>query len=87
MAGLNAYRARYDVVDSVIDGNKATAAAGFGGGIASQSNFATGTIPASIINLTRTLVRKNEALTSSGVGGGIVVLGDDDRRTRSRTRW
>ncbi len=75
--GLNAYRARYDILDSVIDGNKATATGGFGGGIASQSNFASATYVASIINLTRTLVRKNEALASSGVGGGIVMQGDN----------
>ncbi len=75
--GLNAYRARYDIVDSVIDTNRATAVGGFGGGIASQSNLASATYVASIINLTRTLLRKNEALAAGGVGGGIVMQGDN----------
>ena len=75
--GLNAYRARYEIVDSVIDGNIVTGANGFGGGIGTQSNFASATIPASIINLTRTLVRNNEALTANRVGGGIVMQGDN----------
>jgi hypothetical protein len=75
--GLNSYRARYDVVDSVIDSNRTNLAAGFGGGIAAQSNYAAsdGVAP-SYIALTRTLVRNNTALMPSGVGGGIVVGGD-----------
>ena len=69
--GLNAYRGRYDVVDSIVDGNQSTN--GFGGGIAASSNFATAQMPGSIVNLTTTLVRNNTA----PIGGGIVVLGDN----------
>ncbi len=69
--GLNAYRGRYDVFQSIVDGNQSTS--GFGGGIAASSNFATAQAPGSIINLTTTLVRNNTAT----LGGGIVVLGDN----------
>ena len=69
--GLNAYRGRYDVVDSIVDANQSTN--GFGGGIAASSNFATAQMPGSIVNLTTTLVRNNTA----PLGGGIVVLGDN----------
>jgi FG-GAP-like repeat len=80
--GLNAYRARYDVVDSVIDANRATA--GFGGGITASSNFATPQMPPSMINLTTTLVRNNAA----PIGAGIAVIGDNysnERTTLSLT--
>jgi hypothetical protein len=77
--GLNAYRARYDVVDSVIDGNEARVRTdggvpgGFGGGVnALSNNPSPSTGPVSVVNLTRTLVRNNEGVT----GGGIVVTGD-----------
>jgi hypothetical protein len=73
--GLNAYRARYDIVDSVIDSNQATGRTdgGIGGGITASSNNVTAPpMPASIVNLTGTLVRNNTSLT----GGGIVVTGD-----------
>jgi hypothetical protein len=69
--GLNAYRSRYDIIDSVIDSNVATT--GFGGGIAASSNNATAQMPGSLINLTTTLVRNNTAPT----GGGIAVVGDN----------
>jgi hypothetical protein len=70
--GLNAYRAEYDIFDSVIDSNQATN--GFGGGIAAFSSNVPGSPvrPASIINVSQTLVRNNAATT----GGGIVVAGD-----------
>ena len=73
--GLNAYRARYDIVDSVIEGNQATGRAdgGIGGGITGSSNNVTLPVrPSSVITLTRTLVRNNIGLT----GGGVVVTGD-----------
>ena len=77
--GLAAYRARYDIVDSVVDSNQTTARSdgglegGFGGGIHAISATVTGPPrPASIVNLTRSLVRRN----TSVVGGGIVVTGD-----------
>ena len=71
--GLNAYRGRYDIFDSVIDSNQATN--GFGGGIAATSNtVAQPARPASIVNLTQTLVRRNYA---SGGGGGIAIVGDN----------
>lgn len=74
--GLNAYRARYELVDSVIDGNVAAPAAHatFGGGIAATSNNPAAPIrPGSVINLTRTLVRNNVA----PMGAGIAVVGDN----------
>ncbi len=77
--GLNAYRARYDIVDSLIDSNQATARgdggpnSGTGGGIdAISTNVTPPARPASVVNLTRSLVRNNTSL----VGGGIVVTGD-----------
>jgi VCBS repeat protein/parallel beta helix pectate lyase-like protein len=79
--GLNAYRSRYDIVDSIIDSNQAKAAYGFGGGIAATSNGASTSMPASVINLTGTLVRNNVALAADGsqtaAAGGIAVLGDN----------
>ena len=69
--GLNAYRGRYDIVDSVIDSNQATS--GFGGGIAATSNNATPQMPGSLINLTTTLVRNNTA----PMGGGMAAVGDN----------
>ena len=77
--GLNAYRARYDIVDSIIDANQAISRGdgglqgGFGGGIhATSTNVGTPARPASIVNLTGTLLRNSTAIT----GGGIVVTGD-----------
>jgi hypothetical protein len=80
--GLNAYRARYDIVDSVIDANAVTPRGagqipgGFAGGInaSSANGGAVPPRPASIVNLTRSLVRNNVGIT----GGGIVVTGDVD---------
>ena len=71
--GLNTYRARYDIIDSVIDSNHANN--GFGGGIAATSNnVAPSPVrPASIVNVTQTLVRNN---TATAAGGGIAVAGD-----------
>ena len=81
--GLNAFRARYDVVDSVIDANQAMARTdggvpgGIGGGINAMSqNPAPSTGPVSTVNLTGTLVRNNLGVT----GGGIVVTGDVNLR-------
>jgi hypothetical protein len=79
--GLNAYRSRYDIVDSVIDSNQARAAYGFGGGIAATSNNASASMPGSIINLTGTLVRNNASLNFAA--GGIAVLGDNFSNTRA----
>ena len=80
-AGLNAYRARYDIVDSVIEANVAVptatapATTGFGGGIAASSNNPAPPLgPGSIVNLTRTLVRNN---TATVAGGGIAMVGDN----------
>jgi parallel beta-helix repeat protein len=85
--GLNAYRSRYDVVDSVIDSNQATARNGFGGGIAATSNNASSSMPGSVVNLTGTLVRNNVALAADGsqtaVAGGIAVLGDNFSGTKA----
>ncbi len=75
--GLNAYRGRYDIVDSVIDANRATT--GFGGGVTASSNFATPEMPPSIVNLTSTLVRNNAA----PIGAGIAVVGDNFSNERS----
>jgi hypothetical protein len=86
-AGLNAYRARYDVVDSVIAENVAAAASqantGFGGGIAATSNNPPGAPsgPGSIVNLTRTLVRQNTAVVA---GAGIAIFGDNFSAVRAR---
>ena len=79
-AGLNAYRARYDLVDTVIDGNVASATAtdpnsGMGGGIAaSANNVSTPLRPATVLTLTRTLVSNN---TSNRAGGGLAIFGDN----------
>ena len=78
--GLSAYRARYDIVDSLIESNQAAARSdggavqgGFGGGIAASStNVTSPPQPASIVNLTGTMVRNNMSIT----GGGVVVTGD-----------
>ena len=75
--GLNAYRGRYDLVDSVIDANRATA--GFGGGVTASSNYSTPQMPASVINLTTTLVRNNAA----PIGGGIALVGDNFSNERA----
>jgi fibronectin-binding autotransporter adhesin len=69
--GLNGYRSRYDIVDSVIDGNQATA--GFGGGISTSSNFATAQLPSTVITLTTSLVRNNTA----PMGAGVAIVGDN----------
>jgi hypothetical protein len=86
--GLNSYRARYDIVDSIIESNSAlpTAAApattGFGGGIAATSNNPPPEIvrPGAVVNLTRTLVRGNSGPFS---GGGIAVFGDNYTATKA----
>ena len=74
---MNAYRGRYDIVDSVIDANRATA--GFGGGVTASSNYSTPQMPASVINLTTTLVRNNAA----PIGGGIALVGDNFSNERA----
>jgi putative transposon-encoded protein len=81
--GLTAYRARYDVVDSRIDGNLAqnrtdggVNGPGLGGGIYASSTAPNGLGPASVVNLTGTLVRNSVSIT----GGGIVVTGDTNVR-------
>ena len=76
--GLSAYRARYEIVDSVIDANSATGRSdgGIGGGITGSSTHTGGTVrPSSVVLLTRTLVRNNVSLT----GGGVVVTGEVGR--------
>ncbi|HVH28016.1 MAG TPA: right-handed parallel beta-helix repeat-containing protein [Vicinamibacterales bacterium] len=81
--GLNAFRARYDIVDSIIDANEARARVdggvpgGIGGGINAMSqNPPPSTGPVSTVNLTGTLVRNNVGI----IGGGIVVTGDENLR-------
>ncbi len=85
--GLNAYRAQYDIVDSIIEGNQANALEGFGGGIAATSNNASATMPGAVVHLTSTLVRNNLALAAdgslTGKGGGIAVLGDNFTSTKA----
>ena len=72
--GINAYRARFDVAHSIIEGNTASSAVtGFGGGIGATSNNTGGTIrPGSVIVLNDTVVRGN----SGRIGGGIQIGGD-----------
>jgi hypothetical protein len=83
--GLNSFRARFDVFDSIIEGNRANPTAapntGFGGGIAATSNNPSAPIrPGAVVNLTRTLVHGNNAPAS---GGGIAVFGDTFTSTRA----
>jgi hypothetical protein len=76
--GLNAYRARYELVDSIVEGNRATGRSdgGIGGGINGSSTHAGGPVePSSVVVLTRTLVRNNIGIT----GGGVVVTGEAGR--------
>ncbi len=74
--GLNAYRARYEIQSSIIEGNQApdpSNVGGFGGGIQGSSNN-TG-LPlqqASTLIVDDTVVRNNTAR----IGGGIFVGGD-----------
>ena len=74
--GLNAYRARYEVESSIVEGNQApdpNNVGGFGGGIqASSNNPALPLRQASTVILTDTVVRNN----TSRIGGGIFVGGD-----------
>lgn len=72
--GLSAYRARYEIVDSVVDSNQATGRTdgGIGGGINASSTNVGSVRPPSIVNVTGSLIRNNVGLT----GGGIVVTGD-----------
>jgi len=72
--GLNAYRAHYEIVDSIIDSNQATGRSdgGFGGGINGMSTNVGTVRPASVVTLTGSLVRNNVGLT----GGGVVITGD-----------
>ena len=74
--GLNAYRARYEIGSSVVEGNQAPDASnvgGFGGGIqASSNNTALPLRQASTVILNDTVVRNNTAR----IGGGIFVGGD-----------
>ncbi len=78
-AGLNAFRGRYDLVDTAIEGNVASPTStdpnsGFGGGIAATANnVSTPLRPAAILTLTRTLVSNNTANSS---GGGLAIFGD-----------
>lgn len=74
--GLNAYRARYEIEGSIVEGNQApdpSNVGGFGGGIQASSNNPT--LPlrqASTVVLDDTVVRNNTAR----IGGGIFVGGD-----------
>jgi len=80
--GINAYRARYEVVDSTIDGNQAQARTdggvpgGSGGGIGASSHAPDGNGPPSVVLLTGSLVRNNVGVT----GGGFNVSGDTNVR-------
>jgi hypothetical protein len=76
--GLSAYRARYELVDTIVEGNRATArtdggaGGGIGGGINASSTNVGQVLPPSVVTLTRSLVRGNVGIT----GGGIVATGD-----------
>jgi parallel beta-helix repeat protein len=74
--GLNAYRARYSIEASIIDGNTAQDPAGiggFGGGLgASSSNVGMPVQRAASLTLTNTVIRNN----NSRLGGGFFVSGD-----------
>jgi parallel beta helix pectate lyase-like protein/VCBS repeat protein len=81
--GLNAFRARYDIVDSIVDANEARPRTdggipgGIGGGMNAMSqNPPPSTGPVSTVTLTRTLVRNNIGV----IGGGVVVTGDQNLR-------
>jgi predicted outer membrane repeat protein len=72
--GLNAFRGRYEIDSSIIEGNQALDplnVTGFGGGIAAQSNF--GTPQAATVILRDSVVRDN----TSHFGGGIFAAGDN----------
>ncbi len=75
--GLNAYRARYEVEGSIIEGNQANDpqnVGGLGGGISAASNNVSGTPrPASVVVMTESVVRNNTARR----GGGIFATGDN----------
>jgi hypothetical protein len=74
--GLNNFRARWDVTDSIIEDNVVTGGdigAGTGGGIfAATVNGAPPLRDGPTVNLTRTVVRRNSAYW----GGGIFITGD-----------
>lgn len=75
--GLNAYRARYEIESSIVEGNQApdpNNVGGFGGGIqASSNNTSLPLRQASTVVVNDTVVRNNTAR----IGGGIFVGGDD----------
>ena len=88
--GVNGYRARIDLVDTIVDANEASPTAsaptttGFGGGIAVTSNNPSAPArPGSVLTLTRSLVRNN---TATHAAGGIAVLGDNFTSVRA-TFW
>jgi hypothetical protein len=74
--GLNSYRARYVIEDSIIEGNSAQDPAnvgGYSGGVgASSTNTQTPLQRASRVTMTNTVVRNNNAR----LGGGLFVSGD-----------
>jgi hypothetical protein len=74
--GLNAYRARYEIVSSTIEGNHAPdpqGVGGFGGGIALTSNNVSAPLrPAATIVIVDSAVRGNDAR----IGGGLFATGD-----------
>ena len=74
--GLNSYRARYIIEDSIIDGNSAldpAAVGGFGGGVqGSSTNTVTPLERAASVTMTNTIVRNNNAR----LGGGFFLSGD-----------
>ena len=74
--GLSAYRARFEITSSVIEGNHAQdpqAVGGFGGGIGLSSNNVSSPLrQASSLVLTDSVVRRNDAR----VGAGIFASGD-----------
>jgi hypothetical protein len=74
--GLNSYRARYIIENSIIDGNSAldpAAVGGFGGGVQGSSiNEGTPLQRAADVTVTSTVVRNNTAR----LGGGFFLSGD-----------
>ena len=74
--GLNTYRARYVIENSIIEGNSGldpAAIGGFGGGVgASSTNTGSPVQRAASVTLTNTVVRNNHAR----LGGGFFVSGD-----------
>ena len=85
--GLSAFRARIDLIDTIVDSNvaaptsSAPTTTGFGGGIVVTSNNPSAPAqPGGVLSLTRTLVRNN---TATQAAGGIGVFGDNFTSVRA----